>query len=55
MAAAAATVISTEVSYAVQVMPKYKVKIEPEGHDGRMAVKWRGGHYYVLTTRRAAA
>ena len=50
---AAATVISTEVSYAVQVMPKYKGKIEPRGHDGRMAVKWRGGHYYVPTTRRA--
>ena len=29
---AAATVISTEVSYAVQVMPKYKEKIEPKGH-----------------------
>ena len=30
---AAATVISTEVSYAVvQVMPKYKGKIEPRGH-----------------------
>ena len=29
---AAATVISTEVSYAVQVMPKYKEKIEPRGH-----------------------